>query len=128
MSIRLPAERRNPEATSSYRPPFGDRFRNNATYTRNETVETRIENCQRASVWARLNSLSLPCMAKITTKIKSRASGPKAAPMSTQSGHRARERSRAGNARANGSPTNAHPRIENTAYNGNISNQIDSWR
>ena len=90
MSIRLPADARNPQASRCYGSRLGDRLRSNAAYTRNETVETRMENCQRASVWARLNELSLPCMAKITTKIKSKASGPKAAPMSTQSGHRTR--------------------------------------
>src|ERR1039458_9296726 len=103
-----------------------DRLRNKAVNTRNAAVETRIENGQRPPVWARLNVPEVPCSASSTTSISSKASGPRAAPMSTRIGQGALRRGRTGNARAIGSPTRAHPRMEKRAYAAKMSNAARS--
>jgi hypothetical protein len=52
----------------------------------NETVETRIENGEKLSVWARLNVPSRPWSPAIAMRITSKVSGPRVAPMNKHSG------------------------------------------
>jgi hypothetical protein len=60
----------------AYRSLWRSVLRNRAVYVTNETEETRRENGQRLSVWARLNVLRCPWSPANTRRIKTRARGP----------------------------------------------------